>query len=480
MLQDVIHTITDGLLKIPSGTGDGTHVKIGASPAEKGVPVLITGDMSAAQIRSRLGLSPLADAAMDAVQFGAGRFWCFPVAGTAGKTGAVSKTGEGSGSMTASGSPTNDFNVTVRFTVPGKLNTAAFQVSTDGGASFGEEITVPLNGVHEIAGTGVTLTFTEGEGDEADKSFEAGDAYTFTAEGPALSNGEMLSALAALGSFREEFELVHIVGESDPAAWTAAASAIKELRDGSHKFAFALLEASRPEAEEGLEDWAKALAEAGKKAGSGDIQVCAAWGLLNGLDGKTRAVNLAGAVSGLYSRAPVQVSIGKTREEAGFGADQKTLAELLPEGLDDGIIGTLDGAGFLTFRRYDGLDRFYVTAARMLAPEDSDYRYAEDVRVRNKIIRETRKEALRLIGEDIDTEDIQGELETRGRYLAAPLEKMINAGEISSASVEAVQGQAEAFLATGTARYRIRYVSRGVVRQIEVDLGRTTAETAEE
>ncbi len=47
----------------------------------------------------------------------------------------------------------------------------------------------------------------------------------------------------------------------------------------------------------------------------------------------------------------------------------------------------------------------------MLCPEGSDYRYAEDVRVRNKIIREVRKKGLLLKNDDIDLEDIQGELE---------------------------------------------------------------------
>ena len=49
----------------------------------------------------------------------------------------------------------------------------------------------------------------------------------------------------------------------------------------------------------------------------------------------------------------------------------------------------------------------------MLSPDGSDYRYAEDVRVLNKIIRETRKQGLDLMNDDIDLEDIQGELEVR-------------------------------------------------------------------
>ena len=114
----------------------------------------------------------------------------------------------------------------------------------------------------------------------------------------------------------------------------------------------------------------------------------------------------------LYAKASVQVCIGKTREEAGFGITKSKLLELRPAGISE-IIEKLDLVGYLTFREYDGLDNFYVYHTKMMCPEGSDYRYAEDVRVLNKIIRETRKEALLVLQDDIDLEDIQGELETR-------------------------------------------------------------------
>ena len=79
MLRDVKHIISDGLLGFPTPTGDGLSVKIGASPVVSGTPVIITGDMDASKIRQRLGLSPLADAAMDAVQGGAARIFCFQI-----------------------------------------------------------------------------------------------------------------------------------------------------------------------------------------------------------------------------------------------------------------------------------------------------------------------------------------------------------------------------------------------------------------
>ena len=60
------------------------------------------------------------------------------------------KTGDGGGSVTVDGSPTNAFSVVVKFTAQGQLNTAAFVYSIDGGKTFTDEITVPVNGEYEI------------------------------------------------------------------------------------------------------------------------------------------------------------------------------------------------------------------------------------------------------------------------------------------------------------------------------------------
>ena len=82
MLRDVKHTVTDGLLGFATATGDGKSLKIGVSPIVSDTPIIITGDMDATKIKDRLGLSPLADAVMDSVQFGASRIYCLPVSAT--------------------------------------------------------------------------------------------------------------------------------------------------------------------------------------------------------------------------------------------------------------------------------------------------------------------------------------------------------------------------------------------------------------
>lgn len=89
----------------PRQRATGLHIKIGVSPSVTEKPITILGSMGASTIKSKLGLSPLADAVMDAVQGGAARVFCIPVAAsTAGTIGEVTKTGDGGGSVTVQGS----------------------------------------------------------------------------------------------------------------------------------------------------------------------------------------------------------------------------------------------------------------------------------------------------------------------------------------------------------------------------------------
>jgi hypothetical protein len=473
MLKDVTTKVSDGLLGFSTSKGDGLSVKIGVSPIVSDTPIPITGEMTAAKIKERLGLSPLADAAMDSVEWGANRIYCIPVsATTAGEIGAIAKTGNGGGSMTIEGSPTNAFDILVKITSQGTLNTASFTVSIDGGYSYTDELTIPVSGEYGLEGTGLTLKFAEAANSEqASNSFLAGDTYKAKTTAPTMTNSDVISAIDKLKNFTGEYEFVHIVGESTLALWQAVSAAQAELQADYKKPMFFIMEAYTPNENEDIEDYALRLESDRKQIKNYNIQVVPARGLLIKMDGTTQDTNLAGLVCGLYAKASVQVSIGKTREEAGFGIPKTQLLELRPKGIEK-ITEILDLADYLTFRDYDGLDDYYVYHAKMMCPDGSDYRYAEDVRVVNKIIRETRKKGIPILQDDIDLEDVQGELETRAKFMFPPLQDMIDAKEISSAEITVPDGQENTVIKDEVMRVKIRYVSRGYIREIEVDLGR--------
>lgn len=140
--------------------------------------------------------------------------------------------------------------------------------------------------------------------------------------------------------------------------------------------------------------------------------------------------------------------------------------------MDDDAIDELDDLGYLTFRQYDGLSGYYVNNARMLGPEGTDFVYAEDVRVVNKIIRETRKEALLQLQSDIDLENPSADLKAKVEFIKAPLDRMVRDKEISSAEITIPDDAAESILTSGELFLTIRYVQRGIIRSIEIDVGK--------
>lgn len=471
MLRDVTTTVTDGLLGLATEKGDGVHLKIGVSPVVSDTPIVITGNMTATKIKERLGLSPLADKVMDSVENGSNRIYCLPVsASMAGSKGTVEKTGTGTGSLTTDGSPYNSFDVIVKITGQGRRNTALFVYSIDGGYSYSDELTVPLTGIYEIPLTGLTVTFTEGAEPNQDIPFLVGDVFRFRTAAPTMTNADTLAAVEKLKNFNELYEFVHIVGESQKALWSAVSEQQKELAATYNKPLLFVLEAYAPLDSEAAIEYAVKLENDKKGLKNTDIQVVAARSLYVGMDGITREINNAGIVCGLYSKTKVHQSIGKTRDTAGMGISKIKMLELRPSGIDE-YIELLDAARYLTFREYDGLDGFFVTNARVMSPDGSDYRYAEDVRVKNKIIKEVRKEALQLLQDDIDLEDMQNELETRAKFMQTPLDGMVRNQEISSATITVPEGQD--IIATEKMSVIVRYVSRGYIREIEVDLGRT-------
>ncbi|CAH8249188.1 DUF2586 family protein [Paenibacillus melissococcoides] len=378
MLRDVTTTITDGGLGIRTNLGEGVHVKIGVAAAPSASPVVISGNMNDKKIKELLGHSPLADAVMDSIENGAGKIYCFPVSpAVPGTVGQVQKDGSGTGSATVTGNPSNAVKVTMQVTESGGLNEAAIRYEVDG--LFEQEVTLPLSGVLDIPGTGLKFAFSEAEQDKA-KSFLVGDTYTVSTTAPQMSNQDVLAAMDKLRNVSFSFEFVHIVGESAKPLWTAVSEQIVKLRDTYKKPLFAICEAPQWEMDESIDAFVQRLIEARKGLSNYDLQIVSAWSKYRKMDGRTKVVNNAGIVCGLYALAKPQQSIGETKS---FSIPETKMLELLPEGIED-YVGLLDEEKYLTFRRYEGLDGFYVTNAKMMAPDGSDYRYAEDVRIKKQ------------------------------------------------------------------------------------------------
>lgn len=466
MLNDVVHKITDGLTGNGNSSGTGVHIKIGASSMAVDEIVIMTDRKKSEYIREKLGLSPLADAVMDSIENGSARIICIPV--SPGKEGTIlsqeSVKNENSGSVTLTGKPNNAFFVRIMITGKGGLNEAVFKYSINGGYTYSDEMTVPLAGSFDIPDTGLNITFSVTDGQE----YETGDLFGWKTTAPELTNEDVIKGIDKIKNIKEEAELVHIVGSCGADTWACVSEMQKQLQIQYHKPLMFLLEAFEQK-EQTMKEYMEALKAAGKNIKNYEIQVCAARGLYLGMDGIVRDINLAGVVCGLYGRTAVNRSIGETSM---VSINEEKLQRLLPDEVDDDVIDELDDFGYLTFRQYDGLAGFYVNNARMLGSEGTDYKYAEDVRVVNKIIRETRKEALMQLQSDIDMENPQADLEAKAEFIKTPLDKMIAEKEISSAEIQIPDDAAKSIIENGKLLLTIRYVQRGIIRSIEIDVGK--------
>lgn len=465
-MNDVIHTVTDGLMGFGNISGTGVHIKIGASPVQSDEPIIITSTRKLQYMTKNLGLSPLRDAVMDSVENGASRIICIPVNPSAqGEIKTLDPAvSDQSGTMTIDGKPNNRFDIIVRITGRGVLNAASFKYSINGGHTYSEELTVPLSGEFELPDTGMKINFVLGEAQD----YELNDTYRWQTTAPCLTNEDVMKGINLIKTIKQEAELVHVVGACGADTWAMVSAMQAELQVQYHKPLMFVLEAFEKGADESMDDYTAALKAARKLVKNYQIQVVAARMLYAGMDGLGRDTNAAGVVCGLYGRTAVSRSIGET---AAASLSEDKVLRLLPEA-DDDYIDAMDEMGYLTLRQYDGLKGYYINNARVLGAEDTDYGYAEDVRVLNKIIRETRKEALLQLQSDIDMEKPMADLKVKAQFIKAPLDRMVTDKEISSVEVNIPEDAAETVLMEGRLRLEIRYVQRGIIRNIEIDVGK--------
>lgn len=92
MFGEVNIEVQDGNLGRNSSTGSFVQVKIGASTSTSTVPVLVKNTMKPAEIKEKLGCTPLADACIDATENGLKKLYAIPVkADVDGTIGEVTK-----------------------------------------------------------------------------------------------------------------------------------------------------------------------------------------------------------------------------------------------------------------------------------------------------------------------------------------------------------------------------------------------------
>lgn len=455
MISEVIAEIRDSNKGSSGGVGTGSSVKIGICGDNTEKMVVIRSTMDAATIKTKLGSSPVADACMDSIENGAPLIYCLPVEATAkAAVGEVIQTASGTGTIEVTGTPYNAYSVVIRIEETGKLNTGAYSVSLDGGNTFDEIRTIPLSGTAELGGTGITLTFKENDG-----QFVEGDVFKFDVTAPSMSNSGILKAVESLAHFSEDVEFVHIVGETSPELWASLELKAQQLEKDCKKPLLFIVEQRMPKDEETTASYVEAIKGEAKNLGRHLIvvQTCAKY---SRMDGSVQKINVAGIIAGMLAKAKESTSIAYVRE---FPISSRKLSELYPEGIEE-YMELLDTGRYVTLRKHNGKDDWYVTSSNTAATATSDYAFIENARVMYRIVREVCKIATELQNMDYDGSNREVELKAVQEELAIPIDEAKREKIIADGSVTILMDEIND--TTGEMPVRVEVTRRGYIRKI--------------
>ena len=162
-------------------------------------------------------------------------------------------------------------------------------------------------------------------------------------------------------------------------------------------------------------------------------------------------------------KAKESQSIGEVKS---FPISEAKMLKLLPEGIED-YIAILDKAKYLTFRQYVGKEDYYVTSANMMAPDGSDYAYAEDVRVSNRLVKAVRAYALNELQSEVDPGDLDASISILQANLNTPVEDAVDDKIISSGRLE-IDTENLNILVDESIDVRVTYVPMGHVREMNL------------
>ncbi len=306
--------------------------------------------------------------------------------------GPIKKTGTGP-DITVAGTVKAAAAVILQITKGGGRNEGLYQLSVDGGDNYGLERTIPVDGAIAVGSAGATITIPDSPG------MAAGDQYEFRLHPPVPSISNVMTALEQPLSLYDA-EFVYVVGPSDSVDWAAMGAKADELWN-KHRPTFFIGETRLPYDGEDLNDWTAALI--GEKQGYAHrfVSICAAFGEVSDTRGYRLTRNWGGLMAGRIISIPVQRAIGRVRDG---GISQGSL----PSEFTEAHQQQLETNGYVTAKRYAGLNSVYWGDAKTTAEKTSDYQYVEVLRTVFKAIRKARIQALKSLQDESGDPKIEG------------------------------------------------------------------------
>jgi Protein of unknown function (DUF2586) len=292
--------------------------------------------------------------------------------------GPVTKVGAGP-DITIAGTPKAAADVQMLIASAGGRNAGTYQITLDGGDSWGPVRTIPVDGAIAVGSTGVVITFPA-------QDAVAGNVYSFEILAPVPTVSAVLDALETPLSLYD-VEFVYVAAPSDSSDWAALQVKADTLWN-AHRPTFFLAETRLPYADETIDDWAAALVAERQGVALRFVVVCCAFGAIADSTGETLTRNAGALAAGRILAIPVMRALGRVRDG---NISQLTL----PDSYTEGHQVMLETAGYLTARRYAGLSGTYWGDERTMADATSDYQFLTVLRVVFKAVRKARIAALK-------------------------------------------------------------------------------------
>lgn len=341
----------------------------------------------------------------------------------------------------------------LRITKAGGRNRGTYQLSLDGGDNFAKTRTIPVDGLVSAAECGLTLTFPDGD-------YAVGTTYECRVLAPSPSIVDVMEALEPpLALYDVEF--VYVAGPTDSVDWAAMQSKAEDLWNLQRPTYFKA-EARLPYDNEDLNAYAAYLLAEKQGLGARFVTVCAQYGEITDSSGRRHLRNAGGLNAGRVISIPVQRATGRVKDG--------NISQLsLPFGWE-AVQETLEDAGFITAKKYAGVDGVYWGDSRTLADDTSDYRYEEVLRTVFKAVRLLRVAALKSMYDEAGDPRIASNAAGLA-YLKASLENALDAmvkavpGELAAYEVEIVPGQD---IANNGVAVDVALIGIPIIRQIKL------------
>lgn len=408
-MNDVFEYLVDGTSGLAPGGVEGTCIITGVCSLGTVGQGYLLGKSS--NLTDLLGVGPLVDALRDLfATAGQGAVViAVPVTGSvAGSISAITRVGTGP-VVTAAGTVRAAGDVQLLMVTAGARNVATYQITLDGGDSWGPIKTVPVDGIIAVGSTGVSITHPA-------QDAVAGTTYSFQIVPPAATVTDVLDALETPLSLYD-VEFVHVVGPSDSSDWAALGAKADELWN-AHRPTFFLCETRLPNSGETIDVWTAAMIA--ERAGFAHrfVAVVAAYGEISDSTGKRLTRNAAGLAAGRLLAIPVMRALGRVRDG---NIGQLSLPTLYTESHQS----MLETAGYITARRYAGLSGTYWGDERTMADVTSDYQYLTVLRTVFKAVRKARIAALKSMYDEAG-DPVLGISAAGLAYLKANIETALN------------------------------------------------------